>query len=297
MPKLVNYQDNFESLYLRCDYLKKLNSYDVESIKKYKPIVNTTAYIMYDKLKFIFDKVGFDVDDIVQITNSYLLAYMGLYSFKHNKELFNRYVLKYKEKWGQDTEPPQSEIDRVERNNLIYFLRQRLQHCSTICERKGRNIKIEKTLHRAFAETDLSKPADEETIMGHYKEFGYRKVTCKEFNEAKKRAKLNHSKLLMDEQGYRIIDIQIFDKALPQEEYQLMIENFMSFHRSAPDQLMMEVEEAKQLESYKTRFEGCSQEHKIKALKNFINQFKGNRKYKDELKQAKQMLIVLKNVV
>jgi len=297
MPKAVNYQDHFETLYLRCEYLNKIEHFDEEAIVKYKPIVKTTAYIMFNKLKFMFEKVGFEIEDILQITNTYLLAYMGLYSFKHNKELFNKYVEKYQQRFNTKEMPPKKEIERTERNNLINFLRQRLQHCSTICERKGRNIGLQKMIHKAFAETIDSQKATDLMILQDSEKFGYRKVTFKELQTAKENMETTNSDVLLDKDGFKIVEIQLFDHNLPKEDYELMIDRFMSLGHAEPETIIMEVEEEKKLESYKTKFNDLDDLGRIKMIKRFISKKKGNKLYSEELKIARKTLKKLQTVV
>jgi hypothetical protein len=294
MSKMLNFSDDFETLYLRCEYLKKIPEYDTFAITKYQPIVRTTAHLMFDKLKFHFNRVGFDINDIIQITNSYLLAYMGLYSLKHNKNNFKNFVKKYQD--AHDTKPPEKEIERIERNNLICFLRQRLQHCSTLCERKGRNIRVDKTIRRAFAETADSKPASDDDIATNFKKLGYRPVTCLEFKEAKKRALKNHTKTFTDLQGFTIVEICLFDQGIDGVDYQTIVENNTSYY-SDPEQLIIEQEEQKTAQVNELRFNKLNDEGKAELLNRFIENNKSNRRCRKEIFSARQLLKQLNVVV
>ena len=108
-----NYEDHFEDLYLRHEYIKKCKKLNGNFVEEYAPIVNTTARLMYDKLYPNFNKVGFDLDDIISITNMYMLCYMGLYSLRFNKKARDKYILKYKKYWivtGKQYHPNQNPL-------------------------------------------------------------------------------------------------------------------------------------------------------------------------------------------
>jgi hypothetical protein len=206
MSKTMSYEDDFEMLTLRHEYLKKIKDPDSVDIKPFKYLAMITAEIMYEKCRANFEKVGFDLSDIESISLVYLYAYLGVYSFEVNPASKERYVKSFQEKNSRD--PNEKEIKRAEKNTIINFLRQKLHHCSRVCERKSRNIVGARSKKYVFAYTENSRPAHPSDITQDYKKYGYRKVTNKELLEAKEQAKKNRSQDLLDKNGFKIMEIQ-----------------------------------------------------------------------------------------
>lgn len=295
MSKKYNYKDNFEMLYLRHEYITKDKKMEGKYVKEYAPIVHTTAKIMYDKLYPNFNKVGFDLEDIIGITNIYMLGYMGQYSLKNNPKEYDRYVQKYKERYGFDTEPTEKEIEKSERNHLINFLRQRLQHCSTICARKARNITVGKDRRGIFAETPNSTETCQENILNEWNDYGYRKVTKKEFKQAKKEARKVGSKELFDNKGYRMFEIEILNGGISHEDYSLIFKSTQhNKFLMTPETRLIHKEENKIFENNMERFNKLSNLAKRRKLIQFIRKNKDNKLLKKELTLARKMIKSLK---
>jgi hypothetical protein len=296
MSKKYNYRDDFETLYLRQEYLARIDYLDPKWVKQNRPIVNTTAIAMFNKLKPNFEMVGFDKNDIISITNVYMLAYMGLYSLETNTNLRQRFVDKFIARCNR--EPNEVDFIRTERNNMINFLRQRIQHCANICERKSRNIKVGRERHGLYAKTKDSVPAHEELILQDCKKFGYRKVTHAEFNEAKIQSRLNGTQEIFDKYGFAILEIQTLSDGIEKEDYQLLLEDsHHNIYNQGPENMMMDYEDSMELEKHQNKFDSKDNLGKIKTLKFFIRNNKDSIDYKDEIKLAKKIIKELKNVV
>jgi len=293
MTKQYNYRDDFEMVYLRHEYLSKIKYIDPAWIEHNKPIVNTTAIKMFNKLKPNFQVVGFDVEDLKSITNIYMVAYMGLYSLENNKKARDVFVRKYKTRTNQN--PTQKDFVRAERNNLINFLRQRLQHCAKLCERKSRNIKVGREKRGIFAETEGSVPASHELIISEYKRLGYRKVTQKEFKEAKAQSRIDGLNEIVDKNGFKILEIQILSNGITIEDYALITqEHHNNIYYNNPECMMLDYEESVELESYRNKFNNLDIEGQIDKLYSFIYDHKGQPHYKGALKEARRKITELK---
>ena len=122
----LGYKDDFEMLYLRHEYMKRIDKVDESYVKINAGIVRTTAKIMYSKFRVNFTQVGFGLEDVTVISNLYMLYYMSLYSIKTHPDQLEKVI-------SRRTVPtPQSEVDRIDRNRMINFLRQKLAHCAVI---------------------------------------------------------------------------------------------------------------------------------------------------------------------
>lgn len=300
--KLANYKDSFEDLYLRHDYLRKIEEHDLVGLEKYEKIAKVTARIMYNKQRMTYEKVSFYYEDILNITRVYLAAFLGTYSFAKQENKLVEYKDKFYITHGKY--PTQEEIDRKERNNLINFLRQRLQTCSVFCERKSRNIVVARGERVFFAYTALAVPASDDAILENPELFGYRRLSSKEVATLDKK-KLNDA---IDSKGFRIISVEshsqlpipLFVRDFDNNDYV----NGDSFSEIAHDRLtqstedeVLEVEEDIQASALREKFNNYSEKQKKQMLTNFIKQNKESDRLSTELTAARKILKNLANVV
>lgn len=283
--KRMNFKDNFEMLYLRHEYFKKAKRLDPAMVDRYAGIVHTTAKIMFGKLTN-FEKVGFAEEDVIAITNVYMLSYMALYSIQTNpKEMEN--VLKKR----KIESLPDSEILRIDRNRLINFLRQRLHHCGTLCARKARNITVGADRRGVFAETATTfKTASKEMILENYKKYGYRKITLMEYKQALDKARLAGTKDLIDSNGFKIFRVELLNDGISETDYRILVESNQSFTSRPPDVILEKIEEDSILEGKRRKFNGMTPEERSKVLNTFLRKNKGDQGLKKEIKLAKKML-------
>lgn len=285
--KRLSFNDDFELLYLRHEYLEKIErlgkKIDLQWIDKYAGIVHTTAKIMFDRLKPNFQKVGFDVNDVIAVTNLYMLYYMTLYSVQTNPEAMDKLLA------GRGP-LPESEILRLDRNQMINFLRQRLNHCSTLFSRKARNITVGEDRRGFYAETENSQAVQLDLLLTKYKKYGYRKVTAQEYKAAKNEAKMSGSSDLKDKKGFKIVKVEQLNQGLSEYDFQLLSEDDKGTFYNPPDVIIQNNEEEVALEAFKIRFENLDENGKRDLLKKFIKTHEGDKKMKNEVKLAKKML-------
>lgn len=186
--------------------------------------------------------------------------------------------------------PTEEELNNAERNEVIIFIRQKLQHCADTCARKARNITVGCDVTRHFAKTGRSKDVHEDLILEDYKSNGYRKVTAKEFKEAKQRAKEAQQETLTDKNGHEIFTIQKLNQGLEAQDYLQIIESYDTIFMSNPESYLIKLEEQAQDELNLSKFNELRQSDKIETLKNFIKENKGNSSMKTELGSARKLL-------
>ena len=292
MKQRYTYQDNFEMLIVRHDYLKRVEDVDSRWLKDYEPIVKTTASIMFQKLKPNFAKVGYDLDDIEAITNCYMISYMSLYSLERNEAALERINNTYTRRFGRPA--TEAEISRKEKINMMSFLRQRLQHASVICARKARNITVDHDRRATYAFTAIAVPASEEAIYKDGADLGYRKVAKAELKEIKKAAKANRSKELYDENGYGVLEIELLSDGITEGDYKSLFidENTDIYHVSAERSLSL-VEEDVDMALMIEEFFEMTKKEKRSCLKDFIDLYRNDKKYGIELSAARKMLKTL----
>lgn len=290
--KRYNYSDNFEMLILRHDYLKKVENPDPQWCNEFAGIVKTTAGIMYDKLKPNFAKVGYEKEDVETVANCYMVAYMGLYSLRNNQDVRTRFDKAFEKRNGKV--PSDLDVARKERINMISFLRQKLQYASIICARKARNILVDADVKVVYAATEESQPASEQLIFEKGDELGYRKVQQKELKEIKAKAKANKTNELKDEFGFPVMEIEVMSSlagGLSESDYRdLFLEDKTDQFHMDPEQSLRMVEDEVDMANIIEEFFNMSDDEKRGCLTDFIDLYKGNRYYRDELKAARKML-------
>lgn len=292
MNKRYTYQDNFEMLILRHDYLKRVENADSSWIKKYEPIVKTTASIMFNKLRPNFAKVGYDLDDLESITNCYMVSYMSLYSLERNEQARERINKTYLKRFNRM--PTDAEISRKEKINMMSFLRQRIQHASVVCSRKARNITVDHDRRATYAFTANSQPASEESIYDDGASLGYRKVTNNELKEIQKTAKANKTKGLYDSEGFAIIQIELLSDGISGSDYKsLFVDGNKDLYHVSAEKAMVMVEEEVDMTLMIQEFFDMTKKEKKTCLNDFIDLYRGNKKYNVELSAARKMLKTL----
>jgi hypothetical protein len=297
--KQSDFKDSFEKLYLRHDYLSKINNFDGNDLKQYEPIVKSTALHMYNKFKVTYNKVGFAYEDIVSISRVYLYCYLGLYGFKNNPKEFDKFKQGFIDR--KNIEPTDIDMVRGERNLIINFIRQKLNTCSTFCERKSRNIVIGKNEKKVFAHTSSSVPASDDLIMADYATFGYRVVTKKEHSSIIKSCK---GSFLQDKDGFKVFQIDILSQiplsfnGIISENEETSLDDFLhDFSTNSVENQIITFEEDVEFDVYKMNFENLETSKRKLLLNKFIKTNNNNKHLKEELYTARKMLKNMKNVV
>jgi hypothetical protein len=290
--KQANYQDKFEELYLRYDYLRRVKDYNTD-LMLYENIVKSTALISYEKYRMTFNKVGFSYDDIVNITRVYLHGFLGVYSFEVNPESLEKFKVNFMESKGR--EPNADDIINKQRNIIINFLRQRLQACSIFCERKSRNIVGSRGHKVYFAYTSKTIPASNDMIVESHRDLGYRELTEQEYSQAKKISKSKKLKHIEDSKGFKIVEIDIYSHA-PLNLFWSATDDFSleEIHHSmispSAENVVIEMEEEVEFLANKEIFNKMNKKDLKGKLREFIQSNKENNGLKKEIMLARKML-------
>ena len=303
--KKANYQDSFEDLYLKHDYLTRVKEYSTP-IKNYENLVKITSTLMYERHKMVFYKVGFAIDDIVNISWVYMHSFLGIYSFEANPESLDKFKASFESSKGRL--PTEEEIAHKERNNIINFLRQKLQTCAIFCERKSRNIVASKGDVEYFALTQRSIPISYNLLLEDYDFYGYRKVSESEYRTAKAEASKLKTKEIKDSYGFKIISVNTYseipislfttnfdgpDSAASRKEVMEVIHSAFS---PSVEEFVLELEDDIYLSKHEKDFESMESKKKKSMLKKFISDNSNNPRLKKEIRTARKILEQL-NVV
>jgi hypothetical protein len=160
-----------------------------------------------------------------------------------------------------------------------------------VCARKLRNITVDTEKSAAFAFTSESQPISEMTMFRDGESYGYRKLTKIELKEIEKEAKKNKTKDLFDKDGFSVVKIELPNEGIESEDYKdLFIASKDDYYHNDPETCINSKMDAFHLEAYREEFEAMEDDEKKMHLTMFIDRFKGNKRYKTELREARKKL-------
>ncbi len=277
MAKAI-FSDNFERLVLKECYVDQYKHQDMTNANKHKAHSDQTAYIMYNKLKYKFDRVGYDLDDIKSITFYYTLHYFGMYSIANNP----------KERKKYDKRKEKQSIFITERNKLISFLRQRIVVLGEYCDRKSRNIIAGKDYRLFFAHTKDSVPASDAEIVKRHAELGYRKIIAKELKEIKKAC--GSVPDLVDKDGFKLVEVNHIDQGIKSCDYLDVSDMQNNIYYQKPQDVIINKETDDSFQIFVSKYKSYDKKRKVNLLKMFVNKHRLDPKYKEEIKIANRFL-------
>jgi hypothetical protein len=287
--KRRSYKDDFEMVTLRHEYLKNIHNVDPKEIEKWKKYVNITAYQIYNKYRHNFEKVSFDIEDVISIAQVYLVGYLSNYGFKTNPDSVSKFVKKFVT--TNKRMPNEAELYKAERNEIINFLRQKISYCSGICGRKARNITVGTDIKKRFAKTPMAIDVNHELILEDHTKYGYRKVTAKEWKEISKNPCQKSKEAPTDKNGFEVITIEKFNTGITYQDYSDIVKSYDTIHSTNPEDFLIKLEDERTFDKTLSLFYDLTQTEKIKSLKVFIKNNTGNKILKKELMLAKKMLL------
>lgn len=289
----MSYLNNFESLVLRHDYMRLCNNLDYDSIKKYAGVIRTTVSILFNKYGNDFLEVGMDIEDLTSVANMYAMYYVELYSLEKNES--ERIKLSQK-KSGKD-----KDLERIDRNRLINFLRQKITYCRVLCKRKSSNISVSKEKNLVVAETKDSVDTNISNIADRHSILGYRLSSLKEYKEQKQISTKKGLKEVFDKDGYRLIKICVpYSKLIPENSMNRNDENYGSIwdvyinnselSQPSAEEMLIEREEFSFIDKKRTEMASWDVSRKRRLLKTFVDNNKENERLKKEIALARKIL-------
>lgn len=303
--KNANYQDSFEELYMRYDYLKRIESIDENQLKKHALVITKTSRLMYDKYQHTFNKISFYYDDIYSITSIYATIFFGLYSYDKDPKQISSFRESYFTKNG--IYPTQEMIDKRERNLLISFLRQKLMTCNEFCTRKARNVVVNKEEDCYFIQINpQAKPHPKHYNVEFFEQpnyFGYRALTPEEMEVVNMEMKLNKTSgnpmfngaqvVVIKKPSCSVFPLAVFKSSTDGDSGEDISSLFIPNEIHSSLNQLEDDSENYHLEKYKYDFNSMSSDDKKELLKSFILTNKSDLNYKSEVKTARSMLKTL----
>lgn len=256
---------SYEDLIIRSSYLEKMTNKNVDSkVVEYKDIIQITARLAYNNMYQTMDRIGYDLDDVTHMSKLYAYYFFNLYSDKVAQKTKNG-----------------------ERNALITFIKQRLWYLLRIGGNQAKNFHPHNWVGGYFAQTPNSVAIEEDMKNADPTFYGYRRVTQKEYLEAKNNRTNGR---ILDKFGFEIVRMGYLD-IMTESEYSCILHDGMDMSRSAEERAVNSkyAEEKEEIDGMIEEFLAKDNKDQIaflnKLIKNTTNQSK-----KESAKTLKRIL-------
>lgn len=287
--KKIHSKNEFELCYLRHQYLRRCKrNPSLEEMSPYKSIVTqqaTKTFFMYFNL---FQSVGMERDDVINIGLTHLKSFLCLFSLEAQPEKradFERVFQKMNEEL-----PGEEAIMNKNKANFTLFMKQRMQELVRISQQKVRNVRGLPSEEFYIFYGPKKPPKILRNLLERYEQLGFKKMDMSVFKSIKKKAKPENQKYFFyNEKWYVCVPVE--HKVLTKEDFDGADMNpYDSVHNMDPEQIYFDREVSTQLESKKNQFHQFSNQQKIALIKSFIAEKKGQRSYRDEIKTARKLI-------
>lgn len=286
----INTKDSFELCYLRHQYFRraKYNPTEAEMQPYMYIVTNLTKNTFFTYIN-LFNSVGLQQDDVLNIGMVHLVSFLGLYSLDHLKEKFAEWELKF---WINESKQPQ-EKDVLQKNkaNFTMFFKQRMEDLVRVCRQKVRNIRgVASEEFQIFCGKSMP-PKNPRSILRNFVELGYKKIDFAVFKSIRKKADVDHDATAFKFDDTWYIAVSIDPKGLELNDLMGSEYNpYNNLHNSQPDKIFEERELQQNLSVFESAFNKKSKMRKKVTLRNFIAKNKKVRQYKEEVRMAKKLL-------
>lgn len=287
--KKISCKDEFELCYIRHKYFRKVNfnPTDIE-MKPYYSVIKHFAKKTFFTYMGLFQQVGMDNDDIVNIGKVHLVSYLGLFSIDKVSDKHDKFLDVFYDQNGRYPEP--SDILSKDRACFSIFLKQRMEDLVRICRQKIRNIKgVLAEEYLVFCGPKLPTVPHHE-LPKVYESLGYKKIDIAIFKAIKRK--------IRDQDGPIFQFNGLFYITVPLDHRNLTIEDFQgagldpydSVHNMNPEQLLIYADKEQRFAAYEEKWHLMSAEQQNRKIRKFISANKNNPIYTKEVKIAKFVL-------
>ena len=284
----IDSKEEFELCYLRHQYLRRVDYNPTkQDMEPYMRVVVSMAKNNYATYKNLFNLVGFNQDDIVNICRIHLISYLGLFSLEKMPEKYKDFIRIYQKRNKED--PKEKDILDKNKANLTYFLKQRMQDLVRICKQKARNIKgLPVDEYFVFCGEEAPPSSPKKLLKDHGK-YGYKKLDLVSFKSIRKKAKSREKQFLYEGKWYVVVPLQHRNLDLVDFTGADM-DPYDNIHNMDPEQILFHKQENESFEEKKLSFESMDMNGRAEILKNFIKEKKNDPSFKEEIRIAKKYL-------
>lgn len=285
----ISSKNEFELCYMRHQYFRR-STYNPteEEMAPYMSIVKRRCRQTHYVHAGLFNMVGFEREDLVNIGMIHLVSFLGLFSMEMMPEKYSDFVEKF---MIQKRDPPTEEdVLCKDRANFTIFIKQRLEEVVRICRQKVRNIKGVPFEEFQPFYGPKKPPTDIEVLIENYDLHGFRKMDIAAFKTIRRKAKANGKVAFRYEKMWYII--------VPVKHKNLGITDFSgagldphdNMHNMTPEEILFKFEENEKWDRKRKSFKHKSKDEKAKILCDFIDKNGNKAKFTEEIKIARRTL-------
>lgn len=287
----IHSKDEFELCYLRHQYVRKTTYNPTEAeMLPYMGVIKNLSKNTYRTYQNLFNMVGMELDDIINIGRVHLTSYLGLFSIKADKARFERFESQFRAERGRELED--SDLLGKDKADLTSFMKQRYEDLVRVCRQKGRNIKGH-CVEEYFAYKGPNKPPKVlRNLVGHHEKFGFKKIDQATFRTIRKKARPESNVFQFNDLWY--VAILVEHKNLGIEDFTgAGLSPYDNVHNMTPEEILFSIRGETEWEERKQEFEGYTREMKINKIKKFIRANYQKRAFIGEIATARKLLKAL----
>lgn len=289
IQKRISFKNNFEDCYLRHLYLKRItHNPSREEMVPYKKIVDNFANSTFYAYKNLFLLVGLDLEDVVNITQTHLVSFLGLFALERNPKK----MAEFKKLFKKRNSLVCSKEDLLNKNkaNFTCFLKQRLEDVVRVCRQKAKNIKGVSAEDFQVFRGAKEPPKDIEDLLENHSKYDYHPLGTSAFKTIRKRMRNKQEGPVYLDNDTWYVCVPIRKKSLNLND--LTTNNYSPYdniHNMNPEQIL-ENNQQVNWEDRWAEFNSTPDEEKTKVIESFVRQNKGNSELKQELAFATKLL-------
>jgi hypothetical protein len=288
--KRIDYNEDLELVLFRWRYLLKSPNPKEEAFVQYRDIIKIITNKVWRKFSYTFSVTGYALEDIISLSNIYLIGFLGNFSLEAENK-----VEKYRELFLLKNNREPEAKDYLTKNKSIFtnFLIQRLEEAAKVCSQKNRNIRGTTNTYEAYI-GDSDPNVSEDKIKDHPQKYGLNKLSMKDLNNILKDYPENDGySSFYTKEGKFIKIISAGPQSLKENDYQVISFREGQAYYKDPESNLLSKEEDERIENLYKSFDNAEIKYKIEKLSYFIMQNKNNIKMKDEVKTARTLLRTL----
>lgn len=285
----IHSKNEFELCYLRHKYFRKVKFNPTkEEMLPFNHISSRLAKNTFFRYQPLFQQVGFEFEDILNIANVQLVSFLGLFSLQKMPDKHKEFIKTFKK--IQEKEPEFRDILDKNQANFTLFLKQRMDDVVRICKQKAKNIKGLPYEEYNYYRGPKKPSKNLREFIKNYEKLGFKKIDYVAFKAARKKLGLINTLIFnLDKQYYLAVPIE--KKNLSMDDFcGANLDPYDNTHNMTPEELYSLEEESTKWGNKIKEFNNKNNNIKTNIIRNFINKNKNNKNFVSEIKTARNML-------
>ena len=189
----IDSQNYFELVYMRHRYFRKSTNPTPERLAQFEEMLCNISDRFFIRNYQLFNEVGFEMEDLRNIARVHTVSFISISGLAENPDLMEKFILKHKKQYGQDSEPDKMDVFKQECYNLNRFLNQRMEEVVRFS--KGKNKNIRGTINKQLFFIGNAKNDPSDVDLAKYPEvYGYKRISKKRYKEILKENDIKNNK-------------------------------------------------------------------------------------------------------